>query len=264
MAKHLAQGREFPIFFYGQHYGFSLVEAAAAGALGFLIVGTSALSLNCRCSGSGRWESCSCSWLSRRLSGARRSFWITTVLLLNPAWAVWSMKARGGYITSFTATAALLWLLVEDGARLAVVRWLVASVLTFIIYLAQPLWLPGVLPIVVVALVSRRPAGVGHELSVRHGGGHVPCQDGGRPPARQFRPDRVAANVAQQIYVHLTGGVLPGVSARTAGSRHTRPGARLVRHPSSRGVDAGLSASHETVLPVVARAVRVRVFDTWR
>src|SRR5580658_2955300 len=44
MAKHLAEGRELPIFFYGQHYGLSLVEAAA-GALGFLIAGTSALSL---------------------------------------------------------------------------------------------------------------------------------------------------------------------------------------------------------------------------
>jgi len=29
MAKHLAQRKEFPIFFYGQHYAFSPVEAAA-------------------------------------------------------------------------------------------------------------------------------------------------------------------------------------------------------------------------------------------
>src|ERR1700736_1205117 len=44
MAKHVAQGRELPIFFYGQHYGFSSVEAAA-GALSFVIFGTGALPL---------------------------------------------------------------------------------------------------------------------------------------------------------------------------------------------------------------------------
>ena len=44
MAKHVAQGKEFPVFFYGQHYALSSVEAAA-GALGFLGFGVSAVSL---------------------------------------------------------------------------------------------------------------------------------------------------------------------------------------------------------------------------
>ena len=30
MAKHLAQGREFPIFFYGQRYGLAVIEAPMA------------------------------------------------------------------------------------------------------------------------------------------------------------------------------------------------------------------------------------------
>ena len=44
MAKYVAQGKEFPLFFYGQHYALSSVEAAA-GALGFLGFGVSAVSL---------------------------------------------------------------------------------------------------------------------------------------------------------------------------------------------------------------------------
>lgn len=44
MAKALAHGRELPIFFWGQRYGFSLVEAGA-GALAFRLGGVSAIAL---------------------------------------------------------------------------------------------------------------------------------------------------------------------------------------------------------------------------
>src|SRR5262245_20079303 len=37
MAKHLAAGEQLPVFFYGQKYGFSLLEAGT-GALAFLAV----------------------------------------------------------------------------------------------------------------------------------------------------------------------------------------------------------------------------------
>src|SRR5690242_11859942 len=44
MGMHLAQGRELPLFFYGQKYGLSIVEAPAA-ALSFLIFGVGAVPL---------------------------------------------------------------------------------------------------------------------------------------------------------------------------------------------------------------------------
>src|SRR5690349_25008108 len=44
MGMHLAQGREFPIFFYGQKYGLSIVEAPVA-AVSFILFGTGALPL---------------------------------------------------------------------------------------------------------------------------------------------------------------------------------------------------------------------------
>src|SRR6185436_13808371 len=44
MARHLAAGREFPLFFYGQRYGLAVVEAPAA-ALSFLLFGAGAVPL---------------------------------------------------------------------------------------------------------------------------------------------------------------------------------------------------------------------------
>ena len=44
MAKHLVEGKEFPIFFYGQAYGLSTVEAAVGG-LAFLIAAPDAVPL---------------------------------------------------------------------------------------------------------------------------------------------------------------------------------------------------------------------------
>src|SRR3954471_22632509 len=44
MARHVAQGREFPIFFYGQDYGLSIVEAPIAAA-SFFMFGVGAIPL---------------------------------------------------------------------------------------------------------------------------------------------------------------------------------------------------------------------------
>jgi hypothetical protein len=155
MAKHLAQGKEFPIFFYGQHYAFSPVEALV-GALSFHVAGVGPLPL--KLAGLALWTlGVLFLFLTQsRLVGPTRSFWIATVLILNPGWAVWSLRVGGGYLTSFVASAMLVWLVLQDRERETFVRWLIAGALTSLIYLAQPLWLPGVLPIVAVALASRR------------------------------------------------------------------------------------------------------------
>ena len=44
MAKHVAEGKEFPLFFYGQHYAFSPVEETA-GAVAFALFGVGAIPL---------------------------------------------------------------------------------------------------------------------------------------------------------------------------------------------------------------------------
>ncbi len=169
MAKHLAERRELPLFFWGQRYGFSTIEAAlAAGAFRIAGVGPVALKVAMLL----LWIAgllCLCRALAA-IVGDTRAFWISCALVLNPAWAVWSMKARGGYLTAFTATSMLLWIVIPfiaagdgepataDGRRdrETPLRWMAAGALTAVIWLAQPIWLPGIAPIVAWALVSRR------------------------------------------------------------------------------------------------------------
>jgi hypothetical protein len=62
--------------------------------------------------------------------GKNRAFWIAAVFVVTPAWAVWSMKARGGYLTAFAASAIVLWIASRrerDDKRNDVGRWLVAG-----------------------------------------------------------------------------------------------------------------------------------------
>lgn len=157
MAKHLVEGKEFPIFFYGQAYGLSTVEAAVGG-LAFLIAAPDAVPL--KLAMLALWTAgCLCCFLAfARPYGVNRSFLITLLIVLAPSWAVWSMKARGGYLTAFVAMGALLYLLsrTNNGEQGRPLRWVVIGVLTAIIYLAQPMWLVGALPVLTYRLVSSR------------------------------------------------------------------------------------------------------------
>ena len=212
MAKHVAQGKEFPIFFYGQHYALATVEAGA-GALGFLISGVNATAL--KMSMLALWTlGVLLTFLAlSKILDVRRGFWISAALVLNPAWAAWSMKAGGGYITSFTSTALLVWLLVQARERETILRWFVAGVLTAVIYLAQPLWLPGVLPIVFVVLASRRRiswaacyvAAAAATIALVKFATPAIVDTWGGPPIGN--PDLLGSlsRVGRQIYVYLTG-----------------------------------------------------------
>jgi hypothetical protein len=155
MAIHVSGGREFPIFFYGQNYGLAVVEALA-GACVFKLGGTGALQL--KLSMLGIWiVGVVCCFLAlSRVVGTTRSFWITLVLVLMPAWGVSSMKAWSGYLTAFAAAGGLFNLLVRQWDRPRASAWFASGVLTGIIFLAQPVWLPGVLPFVAFLLFAHR------------------------------------------------------------------------------------------------------------
>jgi hypothetical protein len=154
MAKHLAEAREFPIFFYGQRYGLAIVEAPLA-ALSFLMLGIGAVAL--KLAMLALWlAGISFYFLAfSRLLGRQRSFWITLVLVLMPAWAVASMKAWSGYLTAFTLAGALLYVMTNTGPYRSM-RYVSAGVLTVLIYLSQPSWLPGLAPIALFFLWSPR------------------------------------------------------------------------------------------------------------
>jgi hypothetical protein len=155
MAKHLADGRQFPLFFYGQDYGLAIVEAPIAAA-SFLLFGIGVIPL--KLAMLAVWFAGACCYFlafSRVLS-ARRCFWIVLLLVLMPAWAVSSMKAWSGYITAFSTTGAILYLVTREDLRS--LGWAAAGGMTAIVYLSQPSWLPGLLPIVAILLLSSRHA----------------------------------------------------------------------------------------------------------
>jgi hypothetical protein len=119
MAKHLGEGRSFPVFFYGQRFSLSIVEAAA-GAVAFRFLGASSSAL--QWSELALWSiglvvlAAAARELARPAVGA-----VTAILLaVAPGWYVWSHKARPGYVTAFVATGVALWL-VARGRRTG--RW---------------------------------------------------------------------------------------------------------------------------------------------
>lgn len=214
MAKHLAEGREFPIFFYGQRYGLAVVETPLA-ALSFLLLGVSAVPL--KLAMLVLWLAGVCLYFlafSRPL-GTRRSFWITLVLVLMPAWAVSSMKAWSGYLTAFTLTGALLWLLMNADHK--VVRYATAGALTALLFLSQPSWLPGLVPVVLFLLWSPRKwspwvacaggvAGASAGLALIGVFGLTGAPESWtRPAAGNPELLRSIPRVLKQLYVNLTG-----------------------------------------------------------
>jgi hypothetical protein len=86
MAKHLREGKEFPVFFYGQHYGFAPVETVP-GAVAYRLFGASAIALKLAMLAVWTAGVVFLFLALSRFVGAGRSFWVATLLLLNPAWA---------------------------------------------------------------------------------------------------------------------------------------------------------------------------------
>ena len=211
MAKHLSEGREFPIFFYGQAYGLAVVEAPVA-ALSFLIFGVGVLPLK---------TAILAVWLGgvvfyflafAQPLGLARSFCLTLLLLLMPAWAVSSMKAWSGYVTAFSTMAVLLYVMTRAGGPRAI-GWVIAGWLTSVIYFAHPLYLPGAIPIVLFFLYTGRrltpallyAAGVVSMFILIK---MLPASGvtAWTPPA-PGNPELLASlpDVLQQTYVNLTG-----------------------------------------------------------
>ena len=148
MAKHLAEGREFQVFPYGQAYGFSLVETLPA-AVGFRLFGPEPIVLTLSMLavffvGLVFYEKAFFG-----LTGDREwSRGLTLILALLPVWVVWSMKARGGYLTAFVLFGVLLWILARDKANTK--GAVVAGGLVGLLAYSQALWLPGILPLLLL------------------------------------------------------------------------------------------------------------------
>ncbi len=139
MARHVAAGREIPLYFAGQSYGLSVFETLPAAAA-FKAFGDTAHVLALTMLALYLLGLLAYASAFRRLSGSEP--WaraLTIGFAVVPGWVVWSMKARGLYVSGFLLTGCALAIL----TRPALSRGSVAAVgvLLGLIGLVQPLWL---------------------------------------------------------------------------------------------------------------------------
>lgn len=156
MAKHIYAGKDFPLFFYGQQYGFSLVEALMIVPF-YAVMGVKAIAV--KCAMLLLW-SLGVVFLYKALLQLNKGrayipLVLIALLVLGPAWAVWSMKARGGYLTAFTLSSLLLYLLTKK-ENISRNTWVTAGLLLVLVYESMLLWLPGMLLISVYYLYRQK------------------------------------------------------------------------------------------------------------
>lgn len=155
MSKHLYEGKNIPVFFYGQAFGFSLVECSASAFM-FLFTGVNHYGVKL-----GMLLLWTLGMVFFYLGMLRvneknrvAALLFTIAFIVNPAWAVWSMKARGGYLTSVLFFSLFLFLLFgKNKTRLS---WGAIGALAAMTYFSQPLWLPGLLPLLAYKTISEK------------------------------------------------------------------------------------------------------------
>jgi len=157
MAKHLYDGIEFPLYFYGQSYGFTAVETLVI-ALFYFFLGITALSV--KLAMLSQWTSGVYFFYKTVKQITEPSsftpLFISIVFILAPAWAIWSMMARGGYLTAFMLSNVCIFLLLRKQDAHKQLRFFIPGVLCVLIYESHALWFPALLPIVFYALWKQR------------------------------------------------------------------------------------------------------------
>jgi len=147
MAKHITEGKPVTLYFYGQKYGFAYLEAVA-GALSFKLFGYGTIQLK---------SAMLALWLGAlaffyltavRLTNPVRGFGLALLLALFPAWAVWSLKARGGYLTSFLLSSILVYIFSSRKKDLTPLAWFGTGAFLALIFYSQVFWLAGLLPLI--------------------------------------------------------------------------------------------------------------------
>lgn len=152
MASDLLKGNP-SLYFYGQTYGFSFIEVLMI-SLGIKVFGTSMLAIKIPML---------LFWLSAvTLVGltiweiTKKNIFLTflsiSIIILSPTWLVWSMKARGGYMTSFFCSTLILYILVHYKHKIKLLQWLLIGGVLTIMWESQPLFVVPTLPIVIYGL----------------------------------------------------------------------------------------------------------------
>lgn len=157
MAKHTYLGKGLSLFFWGQDYGFSLIEILFIvpfyALLGYTTIAVKLAMLTLWSIGIIFFYK---TMLAINSTHKVFAILLTTLLILSPTWMNWAMEARGGYLTSFTLNAIALYILFTPTITHDILRYTLIGFLICIIYLSQPLWLSGVLPLIGYKLLGKR------------------------------------------------------------------------------------------------------------
>lgn len=151
MAKHFLELKDVPLYFYGQSYGFSFIEVLFT-RLFYALFGITDCAV--KLAMLSLWTiGIVFFYKALKALKIKNNPWIplliTLVFIFSPSFAVWSMKARGGYLTAFTLSSILLFLVLKTKEHLTLLRSFMMGVLLIFIYQAQPLWLAGIFPFIV-------------------------------------------------------------------------------------------------------------------
>ncbi|MCF8460803.1 MAG: hypothetical protein K9G46_08770 [Flavobacteriales bacterium] len=157
MAKHFSEGKELPFYFYGQSYGFSFLEVLPI-SLVFLLFGVSAMAV--KLTMLLLFSGGVCLFYATLKHFPSGNKWIplliTLLLTTTPAWAVWSMKARGGYISAFFLFPLFTYLLFSKRSETSLLYHAFFGLTLATIFECQALWLPEMLVFTTFRLFQMR------------------------------------------------------------------------------------------------------------
>lgn len=152
MAKHFSEGLNVPCFFYGQSYGFTFVEVVMIRIF-YLFFGVTDIAV--KLSMLSLWT-LGIVFFYKTLGkiGPTDNKWfalfITAAFILSPSFAVWSMKARGGYLTSFLFCWIITYMIFSKKSTFySYISAFIIGFLIVVIYQSQALWLAGLMPIII-------------------------------------------------------------------------------------------------------------------
>lgn len=135
---------EFPIFFYGQSYGFALIEVLAiAGGIATFGATLPAIKLPMLAIWTVSIIFMALTFHKILKRNEILTILFITVIILSPTWLVWSMKARSGYLTSFLCSTIIVYLLNRFDFHLKFNQWMVVGALSMIVFESQALWFPS-------------------------------------------------------------------------------------------------------------------------
>ena len=154
MGNHLLQGTLTSGYFYGQHYGLSILEASCC-ALGLLAGGWHTAPIKISILLLFVPAVCLLMKTVTRLSDWRWGAAAGIAFLTLPAWTIWSLQARGGYLTAFCASMGAMYIASMDDPQRSIVRDVCMVGCLTLVVLGQMTWIAGLL-VVLFGLAWRR------------------------------------------------------------------------------------------------------------